>query len=214
MEIPTLTVQPRKPEGSRAAARLRRAGRLPAIVYGHGQDPVPVSLDYHDVELQLKHGMHVVKLDMSGDVQPCQFKDAQYDHLGSAIVHVDLVRVDLTERVKVAVQIEFRGTPKGVAEGGQLRHELTEMEIECVVSDIPETIRADISDLGLDEVLYLKDITLPDNMTAVGDPDTVVAVVRRAAVAETAEEGETPAPGEPEVITKGKAEEDKSEENG
>lgn len=210
MEIPTLKAEPRQAAGSRAAARLRRDGKLPAVVYGHKQSAESVSLVYRDVESHLEHGLHVIKLDMSGQVQPCQFKQAQYDYLGSTLVHVDLVRVDLSERVKVTVALEFRGTPKGAVEGGQIRHEMTDLEIECVVSEIPELIRVDVSDLGLDEVLHVKDIELPDGATAVSDAAAAVAVVRLPITAEAVEEapveaaeGETAA-AEPEVIAKGK----------
>ncbi|MCG8409453.1 MAG: 50S ribosomal protein L25 [Phycisphaerales bacterium] len=216
MEIPTLNVEPRKAAGSRAAARLRRSGKLPAVLYGHGREPASITLDYHDVEQHMQHGLHVVKLDMEGKVQPCQFKDAQYDYLGSTLVHIDLVRVDLTERVTVTVPLDFRGTPKGVSEGGIFHHELTELEIECVVAEIPESIRVDIFELALDQVLHVKDIQLPEGVTAMGDPESAVAVVRlpstAPAVEETAEaEGEA-ASAEPEVIAKGKAEDESAGE--
>ena len=216
MDIPTLNVESRKAAGSRAAARLRRGGRLPAVLYGHGLDPAAVSLDYHDVEMHLEHGLRVIKLDMEGNVQPCQFKAAQYDHLGSTLIHVDLVRVDLAERIKVTVQMEFRGTPKGAEAGGVFRHEITELEIDCVVAEIPESIRVDISELGLDDVIHAKDVVIPEGTTLAGDPEAVVGVVRLPAVAAEPEptegEGEEDAAAaEPEVITKGKDEDEAGE---
>ncbi|MFQ5411384.1 MAG: 50S ribosomal protein L25 [Phycisphaerae bacterium] len=214
MEIPTLSVEPRKAAGSRATARLRRGGKLPAILYGHGREAATLSLDTHDVEQQLEHGMHIVNLNMDGTVQACQFKDVQYDYLGTNPIHVDLIRVDLSERITLNVSLEFRGTPEGVGEGGVFRHELTDIEIACVVSEIPDSIRVDISHLGLDQILYVKDIELPEGMTAVTDPEAVVGMVRLPIAApETpvAEEGEAPI-AEPEVISKGKAEEESGEE--
>ena len=77
MEIPTLKAEPRQAAGSRAATRLRRDGKLPAVVYGHKQSSESVSLTYRDVETYIEHGLHVIKLDLSGQVQPCQFKQAQ-----------------------------------------------------------------------------------------------------------------------------------------
>jgi large subunit ribosomal protein L25 len=215
MDIPTLKCEPRKVAGSREVARLRRAGKLPAILYGHKLDPVPLTLDYHDVELQIAHGAHVVNLDISGKEQSCLFKDAQYDHLGIKLLHVDFARVDLSETVKVHVTIEFRGQPKGVVEGGLLHHEMTELEVECPASQIPEKIRVDVRDLELDQVLHVKDLTLEPGVTVVHDPETVVAVVRepvaKAAEGEEAAGEEAPAEGtseEPQVIAKGKAEEE------
>lgn len=209
MDIPTLNIESRKATGSRAAARLRRDGKLPAVVYGHGRDPAAVALNYHDVEMHLERGHRIVKLGMDGKVQPCQFKAVQYDHLGSSMMHVDLIRVDLTERVKVTVQLDFRGTPKGAEAGGVFRHEMTELEIECVVTEIPESIRVDISQLNLDEVVNAKDVVLLGDATLAGDPEAVIGAVRVPAVAAEAEptEGEEgAATAEPEVIAKGKPE--------
>lgn len=217
MEIPTLKAEQRQVAGSRAAARLRRAGKLPAIVYGHQRDPEPVTLDYHDVELQIQHGSHVVNLDLQGRVQPCLLKDAQYDHLGVKLLHMDLTRVDLNERVTVSVPVELRGTPKGVSEsGGVLRQELVDLELECPVIAIPERIRVDVSHLELDDVLHVRDVPLDAGFAAMNDPETVVATVRppqvEAAPAPVAEEGETAAGAEPEVIAKGKEEKEEGGE--
>jgi large subunit ribosomal protein L25 len=215
MEIATLKGEARKVAGSRAAARLRRAGKLPAIVYGHQIDPQPVALDYHEVELQLRHGAHVINLELGGEVQPCLFKDAQYDYLGSTLVHVDLTRVSLTERVKVHVQLVLRGQPKGIGEGGVLHQELAELELECPALQIPDAIRVDVSGLALNQVLYVKDLTLDENLKALNELDAVVATVREpTAKAEEAEAVAVPTAeaaagaAEPEVIAKGKAEEE------
>ena len=107
----------------------------------------------------MAHGAHLVNLDVQGKVQPCLIKDAQYDHLGAELVHLDLARVDLNETVKVHVTLELRGTPKGAAEGGQLRQEMMELEVECLVTNIPENIRVSVADLALNQVLYVKDLT-------------------------------------------------------
>ncbi len=213
MEIPTLKGEPRKAAGSRAAWRLRRAGKLPAVVYGHKQDPEPVVLDYHDVELQLRHGTHVVNLDLMGKMQPCLFKDAQYDHLGLKLLHVDLTRVSLTEKVKVRIPLQLRGNPKGVAEGGVLHHEIVELEIECPALQIPDVIRVDVSGIGLNEVMYVKDLKLDPNLEVLTDEESVVATVREPMAEEAAVTAEAAAPAEtaaaePEVIAKGKAEEE------
>lgn len=214
MEIPTLKGEPRKVAGSRAAARLRRAGKLPAIVYGHKLDPLPVALDCSDVESHLRRGTHVVNLDLQGQVQACLFKDAQYDYLGSKLVHVDLTRVSLTERVKVRVPLELRGQPKGLSEGGVLHQELVELEVECPAVQIPENIRVDVSGLELHQVLYVKDVKLEAGLKVLSDSESVVAMVREpSAKAEAAPEAApteaaAAAAAEPEVITKGKGEEE------
>jgi large subunit ribosomal protein L25 len=211
MEIPTVKAESREVAGSRAAARLRRKGKLPAIVYGHKQDPFAVTLEMHDVEQHLSHGAHLVNLDVKGKVQPCLIKDAQYDHLGAELVHLDLARVDLNEKVKVHVKLDYRGTPKGAAEGGQLRQEMMELEVECLVTNIPEHIRVNVADLALNQVLYVKDLTLDAGLQAVTDAETVVATCRLPqAQVEVPTEGAVPVEGaaEPEVIAKGKIEEE------
>ena len=211
MDIPTVKAESRKAAGSRAATRLRNSGKLPAVVYGHKQDPVAISLDRHDMERHMGHGAHLLQVEMSGKLQPCLVKEAQYDHLGATLVHLDLARVDLNERVKVLVPIELRGTPKGVGEGGVLNHELPDIEIECIVAKIPERIRVDVSDMKLHSVMYVKDLKLEAGMTAVSDSEKVVATVRPPQVhAEAAVPGAAPVEGatEPEVIAKGKIEEE------
>jgi large subunit ribosomal protein L25 len=214
MEIPTVKAASRKSAGSRAAARLRRSGKLPAIVYGHKENPVSVTLDRHDVEMHLTHGAHLVNLELEGKTQPCLIKDAQYDYLGAALVHLDLARVSLTEQVRVKVPLELRGTPKGVAEGGVLRQEMMELEIECTVSNIPEHVRISIADMALNTVLHVKDLKLEGEIKATNDPEAVVATCRipvvKAAVDETGAAA-TPSAAEPEVIAKGKIEEEGAE---
>ncbi|MBI5763288.1 MAG: 50S ribosomal protein L25 [Planctomycetes bacterium] len=207
MNIPTIKADTRKAAGSRAAARLRRDGKLPGIMYGHKENPLPIVLDRHAVELHVEHGAHLFNIDMDGKTQPCLIKDAQYDHLGAALVHVDLARVDLNERVKVHVPIEYRGTPKGIAEGGVLRQELSDLHIECLVANIPDKVRIDVSHLGLNSVLYTKDLKLDPGITAINDPDSVVATCRPP-LAEVDATAVAPVEGaaEPEVIAKGKIE--------
>jgi len=213
MEIPIVKGELRKAAGSRAASRLRRAGKLPAVVYGHRLEPEAVVLDYHDVELQLRRGTHVINLDMGGKQQPCLLKDAQYDHLGMKLLHLDLTRVSLTEKVKVRVPIELRGHAKGTAEGGVLHSEIVELEVECSALEIPETIRIDISGLGLNQVMYVKDLKLDPNLKVLTDAESVVVTVREQLAPEEPVAAEAAAPteaaaAEPEVIAKGKAEEE------
>ncbi len=212
MEIPTLKIESRKAAGSRAAARLRRAGKLPAVIYGHGQAAEHVAIDSHEVEQLLHRGMHIVRCEQNGKAQPCQFKDAQYDHLGSHLIHLDMMRVSLDERVTVTVPLEFRGTPKGQAEGGVFRHEMGEIEIECLVTDIPDNIRVDISNMAVDSVLHVGELQLPPNITTPMDTHAVVAVVRLPHAATEVAAPVEGGPAEPEVIAKGKVEEEGAEE--
>jgi len=202
----TVTAEPRPELGSRANKRLRDSGKLPGVIYGHKQAVVPITLPKKEVVKHLDKGAHLFSLSVNGAAENVLVKDVQYDHLGIEVIHVDFARVDLTERVEVTVPLELKGDPKGEADGGVLTQVVSELEIECVVTDIPDAIRHNISDMGLDSVLHLKDLTLPPGTKALQDPELILATVRELAE-EEATESEA---AEPEVI--GKAAEPATEE--
>jgi large subunit ribosomal protein L25 len=156
----------------------------------------------------IHHGAHLFSLAVDGKKETVLIKEVQYDHLGIEVLHVDFARVDLNERVKITVPLELKGTPKGEADGGVMQQVLAELEIECLVTDIPDVIRHNISELGLDAVLHVKELILPANVKAMQDGDQIVATVRAIVEqAAPAAEGEA----EPEVIGR-KAEEAPAEE--
>ena len=93
-------------------------------------------------------------------------KEVQYDHLGIEVIHVDFARVSLDEKVEVTVPLELKGTPKGEAEGGVLSQIMNELEVECLVTDIPDVIRVNVSEMKLDDVLHIKDLKLPAGVVA------------------------------------------------
>lgn len=194
-ETITFKAEPRESLGTRASRALRETGRLPAVIYGHNEPVEAVSLEEHDVEGALAHGARTLDVTVGGRTQRCLIKEVQYDHLGIAPIHIDLTRVDVDERVRVAVGIELRGVPKGVSEGGVLDQNLAEVQVECLVSDIPETLRPIVTDLDIGDLLLVKDLPLPDGVVAVTDDEERVATVRALAVAE-----------EPEVVEEGEEE--------
>ncbi len=211
-----LKAQVRQQVGSRVSARLRQQGLLPAVVYGHKQDSVSVALPSHAFLEALHHGHRILEVDIDGSKDTLLVKDLQYDHLGKNVIHADLVRVNLSERVKVQVDIELRGTAMGQHEGGVVEDVLSHIEIECKVSDIPEVLGVNIKDLGLGASIHAGQIELPAGATLVTDPDAVVAVCHEPRVAAEVPEGEEGllgaegAPGEPEVITEKKDQEEAS----
>ncbi|MHC4445364.1 MAG: 50S ribosomal protein L25 [Planctomycetota bacterium] len=202
MEIAKLHVETREAKGTRAARRLRREGKLPAVIYGHGEKPENVSVNIHDLSNLLEHGTHVAELDLAGSDRQVLIKDVQFDHLGQTPIHVDFTRVDLTEQVTVPVPLEFKGTPVGTHEGGALEHLMVDLEIKCQVTEIPESIRVNVTEMKLDDILHVRDIPLPENITAVSPPESIVCVVRaRTAAAEAEEvEVEEEVPEQPEII--------------
>ena len=198
MEV--LKISKREKLGTRQTRRLRRDNLIPAIAYGHGEENQAVSLSAHDIEPIIRRGEHLVKCELDGKEQNFLIKDVQYDFMGQTIIHVDLARVNLDERVDVTVPIVLRGVPVGVeSEEGVLRQQLAELSIQCVVTNIPEELRVSVLEMHVGDMLRVADLELPEGITTTEDPEAVVAsvsVVAEEVVAPTAEEAEV----EPEVI--------------
>lgn len=214
MKVETVKAEKREASGTRAVRRLRQTGQIPGVIYGHGLPATNVSLERRAVEALLAHGTHVVNIEMAGGNQSCLLKDVQFDHLGATPVHVDLARVDLEERVQVKVPLELKGHARGLGEGGALVQNLIDIEIECRAVDIPDAIRVNISDLGVNSALHVRDIALPEGITARQDPEMIVVACREVTqpVAAPATAAPTETATEPEVIAKGKVEKEEGEE--
>jgi len=196
--------------GTAAARKSRRDGRLPGIIYGHEKENLAVVLSLHDFLVLLHRGVQLLELQVDKDKrETVLIKNVQYDYLGTNPVHVDFVRVDLSERVSVSVPVVLRGTAAGVDQGGVLQQTAMELEIECLVTDIPDQLRVRVNDLNIGDTLQARDVPLPEGAALLSDPDSPVVTIA-AAVEEEEEEAaaEAPAAGtaEPEVIGKGKEE--------
>src|SRR3954453_9668874 len=166
-----MTAQPRSELGSRANKRLRDAGLLPGVVYGHKEAVVPVTLPRKELVGHLNHGVHVFDLAVDGKAEKVLVKEVQYDHLGLEVLHVDFARVSLDEKVEVTVPLELKGEPKGEADGGVLQQIVAELEVECLVTDIPDVIRHNVSDMALNDVLHIRDLKLPQGVRPLQDED-------------------------------------------
>jgi large subunit ribosomal protein L25 len=140
-------------------------------------------------------------------------KEVQFDHLGIEIIHVDFARVSLDEKVEVTVALELKGTPKGEAEGGVLQQIINELEIECLVTDIPEIIRHNVSDMEKDAVLHIRDLKLPTGVRVLQDADLIVATVKEI-VEQAPAAVEEAAAAEPEVIGRKPTDEEAAAEGG
>ena len=202
-----VTARPRTELGSRANKRLRESGFIPGVVYGHKEAVVPVTLPRKELTNYLGHGTHLFDLALDGKSEKVLVKEVQYDHLGLEVIHVDFARVSLDEKVEVTVALELKGTPKGEEEGGVLQQIINELEIECLVTDIPEVIRHNVSELEKDAVLHIRDLQLPPGVRVLQDGDLIVATVREVQEAAPAEVVEAAA-AEPEVIGRKPAEEE------
>ena len=184
--------------GSRANKRLRDTGKVPGVVYGHKEAVVPVSLPKKELVGHLNKGAHVFDLTLDGKAEKVLVKEVQYDHLGAEVIHVDFARVSADERVEVTVPLELKGTPKGEDDGGVLQQIVAELEIECLVTDIPSVIVHNVSEMKLDDVLHIKELKLPPGVKALQDEDLVVAQVK--AIEEEAATPSEEGAAEPEII--------------
>jgi large subunit ribosomal protein L25 len=207
----TLKAEPRKQTGSKHAVQIRGQGKIPAIVYGHREEPVAVSLDAHDFSVQLHHGHRLFDVAIGGRKQKLLIKDLQYDHLGKEIVHADLMRVDLSETVRVTVPIELKSTAAGTHEGGIIEEHIDRLEVECRVTDIPEVVSVSIKDVSVGDTLHAGQVELPDGVKLISDPDLVLVTCHLVAAAKTTEEVEAEIPSAPEVI--GEKKEEQEEES-
>jgi large subunit ribosomal protein L25 len=207
-----LHVEKRTTSGKRNNVRLRRSGKLPAVLYGHGEEAVSLALAADEIEASLRHGAKVVDLDGAATGKAL-LQDIQWDTFFHQVLHVDLLRVRAGERVTIDVPIELRGESPGVANGGLLEQLIHSVEIEVALDVIPEKLHLKINKLDIGGHLTIKDIVdLPAGATVnVDDDEMVVHCVMPAAEEEEApaEEGAT---AEPEVIGKGKEDEEEESE--
>ncbi|MBL8796449.1 MAG: 50S ribosomal protein L25 [Planctomycetia bacterium] len=214
-ESVTLTTEPREAGGSRVARRLRRQDppRIPAVVYGHKEAVLNLSLLEEELVKALRHGARVIELKVGGKDEQTLIQEVQYDHLGLEILHVDFRRVSKDEKVVVTVRLELKGLAPGVTAGGVLDQPIHALHVECLALSLPDSIRVNINELQIGSVIHVKDLTLPPGVKAMDDADAVVVQVK-APEAEPTPGAEVPGAAgavEPEVITRRAAEDKEGE---
>jgi large subunit ribosomal protein L25 len=207
-----LKAEIREQTGSGNAEKVRKSGRIPAIVYGHKEEPVAISLDAHNLVEGLHHGHRVVDVQIGKKQEKMIIKDLQYDHLGKNIIHVDLMRVDVAETIKVAVPIELKGVAKGTHEGGVVEVHTNSIEVECKVTDIPKSIVINVKEVGLGDTIHASDIELPAGVKLASASSTLLVICNLVTEAKTTEELEAEMPAAPEVISEVKEEAEEAEE--
>ncbi|MBN1457734.1 MAG: 50S ribosomal protein L25 [Sedimentisphaerales bacterium] len=210
-----LKAEVREEAGTKQSKKLREQGQLPVIIYGHKKEPVSAAVNSHDFVEILHHGGRIFDVNVKGKTETLLVKELQYDHLGKSVIHADLVRVDLQETVKVAVPLELKGTAAGTHEGGIIDEHLDSIEIECKVSEIPETILVSVKEVGVGDSIHAGDIELPTGTKLVTPADALIITCHLVAAAKGVEEGEgaEEAPEGPEVITERVAEEETEKES-
>ena len=200
----------REQVGTNKAVLLRKQGRLPAVIYGHGESVSSFALDLHEFTEAIHHGHRLFDIEIDGKIETLLVKDLQYDHLGKNFIHVDFIRVNLAELVTVAVDLSFKGTAAGTQEGGMLDIHLDVIEVECKVSEIPETIEVNVKEINIGDAIHAGDIELPSGVTLKTDGEALILNCHLVAAAKTTEELEEELPSGPEVITE-KVEESEGE---
>lgn len=209
-EIVVLQSEPRTGNGSRKADKLRKLGKIPAVVYGHKEETVSIAVPHDELLAAVRHNTRVVDLAVGGKTEKAQIVELQWDYLGKDVLHVDFKRVSADERIEQTVPIEVRGIAPGVAEGGRLDQPLHTLRVECPALNIPASIRVTINELHIDGAIHVRELKLPEGVKALTDPDAIVIHVIRPK-AEAAPGTEPTGGVEPEVIGRKKEEEEGEE---
>lgn len=195
----TIEVKKREGVGSRAVSRLRQTGHVPAILYGHGEANICLSLHRDTVHAIVKHGTKLVGL--TGEVTDTAIvRGVQWDTYGIEVLHMDFARVSQTELVDISLPVELHGEAPGLMQGGQLRFATHELTISCPAGKIPEHLIANIGGLNVGQSIHASEIVLPEGAKLVSPGELVVV-----AIAKAAGEGDDAAAAtgaEPEVIGK------------
>lgn len=221
MAVIQLKGSKRQEVGKGGARKARAAGQIPGVLYGHGETPVPVAVDFKEFEIAVrshKGGNAIVNLSVGGGDVTALVRDVQIDPLSRRIIHLDFQHISLTEQIVVEVALHFVGIPTGVKDGGGiLEHIARTVEVRCLPTAIPPSIDVDVTALNIGENLHVRDITV-SGFEMVTDADVTIAAV----VAPAAEEVAAPAAteegaaateaAEPEVVAaKGKKDEPAAE---
>jgi large subunit ribosomal protein L25 len=215
MQILDLPVEMRESFGTAPSRRARRQGQVPCILYGGKQKNVPLFTKELDLGTILKAHSALVRLKLGEQEQTALIREVKWDVMGEFVQHIDFVRVEMTDEVKIKVPVHTFGVPAGIGEGGELQLIKAEIEVMSRVDSIPSEIRIDVSALKLFEGVHVRDVTFPPNVRAAGhESDLIVHVVppRKVEEAAPAAEAVAGAPGEgaapsaePVVEPKGKA---------
>src|SRR6478672_2702676 len=210
-----LEAQPRTPGTKNDARRVRKQGKVPAVVYGAGKSALPVSVDPRQVSriLRSETGHNsVFDLALDGERTKAMIVDWQYEPIKGSLLHIDLKRIAMDQKLRVNVPIELVGEPEGVkTQGGLLEQIVREVEVECLPADIPNAVELNVAELVFGVVLRVSDLPKNDKVRFVTDPDQpvahIISIKEEVVATPEAVAGEAAAaPAEPEVIKKGKQE--------
>lgn len=200
--------------GKGGARKARAAGLIPGVLYGHGETPIAVAIGAREFEVAMrthKGGNPIVSLGLDGSEYTALVRDAQIDPLTHGVLHLDFQHISLTETIEVSVPVHLTGLAVGVKDGGGILETITrELDVRCLPTNIPAAIDVDVSALNIGDSVHVRDV-VAKNVEVLTDPDATIATVVPPTVVEEAAPAEgaaAEAPAEPEVITKGKKEDE------
>ncbi len=211
-----LEVLRREVSGKEVSKKIRKEGRVPAVVYGGHREPVSITVDRKSIAELIQKSEHgkrsIFLLKMGGTDQQrhAMIKDIQIDPISRKMIHIDFVRVMMDEVIRVNVPVHLSGVARGVKEGGVLDWQIRELHVECLPNAIPDAIEVNVDDVGVHDYVHVSGLKLPAGVKVFEDPERVVVGVTHAraeVVPEVAPVEAGAVPAEPEVIKKGKVEE-------
>jgi len=206
----SLEAKPRSERGKNASRRQRAQGLVPVTLYGGGQESVSTTIVKREFAALLRaYGRNVIfTLNVDGSATPVKVAEMQLDPVKGTLIHMDLMRISLTEKSKFEVPVRIVGESDGVKNlNGILEVVTHSIEVRCLPMDLPSVIEVDVTPLGIGDNFKIGDLKLDDRIEVLDDPETVIATVVPPRIEEPAPEVAAEAAAEPEVIKKGKAEE-------
>lgn len=221
MATATLSAKPRQETGKGAARKLRAAGEVPGTIYGHGRQPMSLTVNSRDFERlaeRVRITSTVIELALDGRTARTLIRELQRDPIKRTVIHVDFQELVAGEKVTVSVPLRFVGTAEGVKTGGGILEEtMHQIEITCDPANIPDHVDVDVTALTIGHSLHIGDLKLPDGVEVLDDPEQTIAVVSAPKEEEEVAPVEGAAPeaaAEPELIRKPKEEEEGEESEG
>jgi large subunit ribosomal protein L25 len=203
MEQKTLNAESRGRLGKGESGRLRRRGRIPAVVYGH-REPLAVSIDEHEFDTKFQHISEstIIRLQVGDQEREVLIRDFQEDAVNGRVTHIDFYEVDKNRILRTNVSVQLTGAPVGVKEGGLLEHFVHEVEVECLPAQLPEKIVLDVNELRLGHSLHVRELPPLEGVRFLNSPEQVVcAVVHKRMEVEKPVEAAAPVEGEEAAAT-------------
>jgi large subunit ribosomal protein L25 len=218
MQQIVIEAQRREPAGKNANRRIRKSGKIPAVIYGAKRDPLPLLVD-PDAVTDILHSQSghntIFAVSVGGAQSNVMVKDYQLDPVRGNIIHADFYEIAMDQLLKLTVDVEMVGEAEGVKVGGGIMDVVTRsLEVECLPSDIPKSIHVDVTQLKINEYIRVKNLPADPKVRVLSEPEVVIVTIVPPVKEEVVEVAAPAAPAEPEVIKKGKALEEGEVEGG